>query len=200
MTEDRSKKSSALVENTIDAMSPEAAVENAGNKITAEDEAEVIIIVPFAKFLPLISEIGNIINEVIEIIQVAEHNRRTCHFLLQRVSSANLAVFNLKINHQHNRKFFNSKNYLYLQNLVNVIILIKKFIIEISQMKTLLKYIQAKSIERTFKESCKEFDRCTDALTLTITDKSSDGLEQLRADQEDLNTVSFNDLNFALNV
>jgi hypothetical protein len=39
-----------------------------------------------------------------------------------------------------------------------------------------------------------------DALTLTITDKSSDGLEQLRADQEDLNTVSFNDLNFALNV
>ena len=39
MTEDRSKKSSALVENTIDAMSPEAAVENAGNKITAEDEA-----------------------------------------------------------------------------------------------------------------------------------------------------------------
>ena len=151
--------------------------------------------------LPLISEIENIINEVIEIIQVAEHNRRTCHFLLQRVFSANLAVFNLKINHQHNRKFFNSKNYLYLQNLVNVIIRIKKFITEISQMKTLLKYTQKKGIERTFKESCKEFDRCTDALTLTITEKSSaDGLEQLRADQEDLNTVSFNDLNFALNV
>ena len=66
-------------------------------------------------------------------------------------------------------------------------------------MKTLLKYTQKKSIERTFKESCKEFDRWMDALTLTITDKSSDGLEQLRVDQ-DLNTVSFNDLNFALNV
>ena len=54
-------------------------------------------------------------------------------------------------------KHIYSKNYLYLQNLVNVMTQIKKFITEISQIKTLLKYIQAKSIEKNFKELCKEF-------------------------------------------
>jgi len=62
---------------------------------------------------------------------------------------------------------------------------IKKFITEISQMVTLLKYIQTKSIERTFKELCKDFDNCINVLTLN----SSDELEQLEADLEDLNKV-----------
>src|SRR5438046_2696944 len=42
--------------------------------------------------------------------------------------------------------------------------LIKNFIAEISQMKTLWKYIHAKSIEKRFKELCKDFDNCIDAM------------------------------------
>ena len=67
---------------------------------------------------------------------------------------------------------------------------IKKFIMEISQMKTLLKYIQAKSIERTFKELCKEFDGCISVLHLTISVKISDEICHIREDNEDLNKVS----------
>src|SRR5256885_1940712 len=60
-----------------------------------------VVVVPFTKFLPLISEIGNIFNEVIEITQAAEHNKRTCDALLRRVYAADLAVIDLKI--QRNR-------------------------------------------------------------------------------------------------
>src|SRR6266498_1779524 len=91
-------------------------------------------VVSFIKFLPLISEIGNVLNELIEIEQAAEHNKRTCKALLQRVYAADLAVLELKV--QRNVEFFNNKNYLHLQNLVNVITQIKKFASEISQMKT----------------------------------------------------------------
>src|SRR5687767_10569554 len=103
---------------------------------TAEDITPAIV--PLMKFLPLISEIGNSLNKLIEIEQAAEHNQRTCKSLLQRVYAADLAVLELKV--QRNKEFFCNRNYLCLQNLVNVITQIKKFAAEISQMKTVLKY------------------------------------------------------------
>ena len=78
--------------------------------------------------------------------------------------------------------------------------LIKNFIAEISQMKTLWKYIHAKSIEKRFKELCKDFDNCINVLTLTITVNSSDELEQLKVDLEDLNKVSLNNFNLVHDV
>ncbi|CAB5388652.1 unnamed protein product [Rhizophagus irregularis] len=142
-------------------------------------------VIPFSKFFPLISEISNMFNEIIEITQTAEHNKRICDILKQRIDAADLAVRNLKIK-KNNQGFFNHNNYIYLQNLVNVITHIKNFMSEISQMKTLLKYIQAKSIEKTFDDLRKDFDNCINSLAFTITIKNSYELEQLKADQEDL--------------
>ena len=145
------------------------------------------------KFLPLISEIGNSLNELIEIEQAAEHNQRTCKSLLQRVYAADLAVLELKV--QRNKEFFSNRNYLCLQNLVNVITQVKKFAQEISQMKTVLKYIQARSIEKTFKELCKEFDSCINILNFTILVKDKiipNEIEQIKADQDEFNKVRIN--------
>ncbi|GBC04282.1 hypothetical protein RclHR1_00560009 [Rhizophagus clarus] len=143
---------------------------------------ENIKVVPFANFLPLISEIGNSFNEIVKLAQAAEHNIRTCAVLLQRVYAAVLAVLD-----QRNREeFFNNKNYLNLQNLANVISKIKKFISDISQMKSLIKYIQAKSIEKTFEELCKEYDSCVNALSFSINIKTVDELGQLKVDQDGL--------------
>src|ERR1043166_4477391 len=136
----KSKKSTAekAVENTIDAISPAVGV--FGN-------ADNAIAVPITKFRPLINEIGNILNEVIDISQAAEHNKRTCECLLKRIYAADLAVLELKVQ-RNNQEFFNRKNFVCLQNLVAVITKIKKFVADISQMKTLLrlKYIQSGGI------------------------------------------------------
>ncbi|CAB4474360.1 unnamed protein product [Rhizophagus irregularis] len=142
-------------------------------------------VIPFPKFFPLISEISNVLNEIIEITQTTEYCKRICDMLKQRVDAVDLAVRDFKVK-KYNQGFFNHNNYIYLQKLVNVITQIKNFMTEISQMKTLIKYIQVESIEKTFKDLCKEFDDCINSLAFTITIKNSDELEQLKADQEDL--------------
>ncbi|PKK69673.1 hypothetical protein RhiirC2_866608 [Rhizophagus irregularis] len=47
-------------------------------------------------------------------------------------------------------------------------------------------FIKAKSIEKTFKELCGEFNICINLLSFSIDVKISDELEQLKADQDDL--------------
>ncbi len=139
----------------------------------------------------MISEIGIAFNEIVEIEQAAEHNKRTCNVLLQQVHAANLAALNLKVQ-RNNQEFYNKKNYLGVQILVNVIVPIKKFAAEISQMKTLIKYIKANNIMKTFKELCLEFNECINLLKFTTGNKirDEDAIEQLKADQDDLNKVS----------
>src|SRR5688572_7823738 len=112
--------------------------------------------VPITKFSTLMNEIGNAFHEIVDIEQAAEHNKRICKALLRRVHVANLAVLDLKT--QRNQEFYNKKNYLGIQILVNVILPIKKFAAEISQMRTLMKYIKANSIMKTFNKLCFEFN------------------------------------------
>jgi hypothetical protein len=149
-------------------------------------ETKISIIIPFTKFLPLINEIKNIFYEIIEL-EAAEHNKRTCEILKKRVYAAESALRDLRIKDKENSKdFFNSKNYLSLQNLSTIIMRIKKFILEISQMRSLIKYIRAESVEKFFIELCKEFDSCVNVLSFPINVQVADELEQFKADQEDL--------------
>ncbi|PKY61874.1 kinase-like protein, partial [Rhizophagus irregularis] len=121
-------------------------------------------VVPFPKFFPLISEISYSCNETIGLLK-------------QRVDAVDFAVRD-----KDNQGFFNHKNYDYLQNLGKVTARIKNFMAEIP-LKNLLKYIQVKNIEKTFKDLRKEFDNSINSLAFT---KNSDELDQLKAVQEDL--------------
>ncbi|GBB83353.1 hypothetical protein RclHR1_10080006, partial [Rhizophagus clarus] len=171
-----------------------------GYNLTEENFVKGLMIIapftiPFAKFLPLINEIRNILNDVINIAQEAEYNTRICNALKQRVYAIDLAVLDLKVQ-RNNQEYFNGNNYLHLQNLITIITSIKKFMKNISQILTLLKskYILPKNIEKTLKELCDDFDVCISKIdasdfTTTIKDKirSEEEGEQLKADQEDLN-------------
>ncbi|PKC76252.1 hypothetical protein RhiirA1_513262 [Rhizophagus irregularis] len=138
--------------------------------------------IPSTKFVPLISEIENNFNEIVKLTQAAEHNKRTCEILKERSQSVNLVVLDLR----SKEEFFNNKNYFYTNNLINIITQIKKFISDISQMKSLIKYIKAKNIEKIFKELCEEFDSCINSLPFSIDVNIDDELGQLKADQVDL--------------
>ncbi|GBC03980.1 hypothetical protein RclHR1_05430010 [Rhizophagus clarus] len=164
------------------------------NAIEEAAEAGAIGVVSFAKFLPLISEIGNIFDEIFNLVEAAEHNKRTCGILRDRVNIAESAVRELKLRNKERQDFFNSKNYKILQNLAIIIGRIKKFISDISQMKPLIKHIKAKNIEKTFNELCGEFDSYINVLCFSINLKTADELkqlkinelQQLKADQGDL--------------
>jgi hypothetical protein len=151
-------------------------------KSTGREAVEAAV--SFSKFVPLISEIGNVFNEILDLVEAAEHNKRTCGILRDRVNVAELAVRDLRVRNKDKKDFFNSKNYKSLQNLVIIIARIKKFISDISQMKPLIKHIKAKNIEKTFKELCDEFDGYVIVLCFSINLTITDELEQLKAEQE----------------
>ncbi|CAI2173231.1 14958_t:CDS:2 [Funneliformis geosporum] len=157
-------------------------------EIKAEDQEEIAkAAVPITKFYLLISEIGTAFDEIIDIETVAEHNKRTCAALLRVIYKVYMAALDLKVS-KLNQEFFNKKNYLGLQILVNVIIPIKNFAREISQMKTLIKYIQAGNIEKSFNELCSDLNECINSLKF-IKNKIhvEEVIKQFKTDQVDLN-------------
>ncbi|CAB4488123.1 unnamed protein product [Rhizophagus irregularis] len=166
-------------------------------------ESKAPVLVPFLKFIPLIKEIGAIFDEIIDVVEAAEHNKRTCKLLENRVQVADLVVKKLRKDKELNEEFFINKNFSYLQDLTEIIRRIKKFISEVSQVKTLVKYIRAKNIEKTFAELCKEFDSSFNLLSVSIDAKIlgqlksiddnilkrsksiEDELKELKADQDE---------------
>ncbi|CAB4482496.1 unnamed protein product [Rhizophagus irregularis] len=167
-------------------------MEDDGSKNNKKDDfAEnlkdsALMIVPFARFLPLINEIENFFNEIIELVEAAEYNQRTCEILKNRVNIAELAVRDLRDKKIDREDFFNKINYIRLQELSTIIKQIKKFISEISLMKTLIKYLKEKSVEKIFKKLCTEFDSCINLLSFSFNVENADDLEQLKSDQDDL--------------
>ncbi|CAI2162738.1 18464_t:CDS:2 [Funneliformis geosporum] len=124
--------------------------------------------VPFGNFLPLITDIAKIFNEIVKIYQTAEHNKRICGILLDRVQVADKAVRNIKHSREESSEFFSEKNLFNLQKLLNVIVKIRKFVEEISQLKGLHKYIHAKDIEKSVKELMNEFDSTIQLLEFSL--------------------------------
>jgi hypothetical protein len=110
-------------------------------------------------FLPLVREVIKIHNEIIEVYQTAQYNKKTCLSMMKRVEIAEIALRNLKDNRKENSKCFTEENYINLRKLTNVIDKIRKFIKEISQLKGYQNYIQSKkNIEETFEDLNKEFN------------------------------------------
>jgi hypothetical protein len=184
---DNNSKLHKIGENMLDGT---GAVLNAASTVVTTLEITTNVIVPFSKFVPLIAEVANILDQIVDLYQSAEHNKRICGSLIDRVSAAEAAVRNLKIRRDQNKSFFNQKNLILLQRLVHNIQQIKRFVSEVSQLKGLTKYVQAKSIERNFKDLCRDFDSNVGTLNFAITVDSRNRAENdknaLRQDIEDL--------------
>uniref|UniRef100_U9STC0 Protein kinase domain-containing protein n=1 Tax=Rhizophagus irregularis (strain DAOM 181602 / DAOM 197198 / MUCL 43194) TaxID=747089 RepID=U9STC0_RHIID len=182
--------SKLCTEDSFDLQSPQPNINNIDDKSKSkvDDDDDLYIHSDLNSRIPLevIENISNIFEEVDKVVEAAEHYKRTCKILKKRVNAAELAVRDLKRNIEDRKELFNSNNYSYLRNLFDTITRIKKFISEISQMESLIKYIKEKNIEDTFKELCEEFDSCINLLSFSIDVNIDDELEQLKADQDDL--------------
>src|SRR4051812_32679817 len=80
---------------------------NTSATVLATLEITTNVIVPFSKFIPLVTEVANVLDQIVELYQSAEHNKRICGSLIDRVSAAEAAVRNLKVRRDQNKGFFN---------------------------------------------------------------------------------------------
>ncbi|CAI2170898.1 873_t:CDS:10, partial [Funneliformis geosporum] len=167
-----------LTPGSNDPITPEASIVDitiyetnldAGSYITGGIDVISSAMVPFASFLPLITEVTQVFNEIIKIYQSAEHNKKICGILLDRVQIADTAVRNLKNRRDENVDFFSANNLINLQNLVYVVGKIRKLVEDISKLTGLAKYIQAKNLEKTVQELSSEFDSTINVLQFSLT-------------------------------
>ena len=169
-------------------------VANFGAVVSATVESVTKVAVPFANFLPLIGEVASICNEIVDVYQAAEHNKRICGIMLDRVQVAETAVKDLKNRRDQTVDFFTEKNYVHLQKLIALIRKIRKFAGDISQLKSLSKYVQAKSIEKNAKELMNDFDSTIQimpfALMVDFNARADKDNKDIKADVEDLTQVT----------
>ncbi|CAG8552513.1 14426_t:CDS:2 [Funneliformis mosseae] len=122
-------------------------------------------VIPFTQFIPLIKDVGDILNKVTELYRTAQHNKNITKILTERIAAAYSAVCIL----QTREDLFTSKNYSSLQRLVHVLQKMKKYIEEITQYNKVQKFLGAKMIEKQFEELRKEYDSSISLLNFTLT-------------------------------
>ncbi|CAG8761151.1 10153_t:CDS:2 [Dentiscutata erythropus] len=119
--------------------------DNDGNKTNLDEDNTITaqITIPFPKFVSVMHEIMNVIEDIITIHQSAEHNKLISSALVDKTVSIETTFPNLQK--------------------------IQKYISEVTQLKGLEKYIHAKSIQTTFYELTTEFDNYVNKLKFAIT-------------------------------
>ncbi|CAB5356672.1 unnamed protein product [Rhizophagus irregularis] len=112
-------------------------------------------------FLPLVKEVTKIYNEIIEIYQTAQYNKKTCFSMMKKVEIVDISLRNLRENRKINSVYFSKRNYTYLCSLVNVIDKMRNFVAKIS-------YYEVKNIDENFKYLNDEFDSIVQFLKFSL--------------------------------
>ncbi|CAG8613073.1 13935_t:CDS:2 [Ambispora leptoticha] len=138
----------------------------------AERDGEAQLIrTDFAIFSTLIKDVQNYVDKVGECYENAEHNRRVCRVLYKRVNNALSEVKNLRpLKDDFSWFFENSRNYQIFQGFAIIIKKIRDFIIDISQLHSVVKYFNEYrspefSMDKKFYSLIQEFEKSTKALT-----------------------------------
>ncbi|CAG8496546.1 4637_t:CDS:2 [Acaulospora morrowiae] len=141
-------------------------------------------------FVTIVDEIHQAYKKMRDLYEFAEYNRQVCNALIHRVDSVEFKLrdmlrirmneddesyknmkfykkkqFYIQENHFTTREFYSHESYLTMQQLLNNIYDMEKFIDELSHLRT---YFTGKSIETTFYELTKEFDMYVKALNIKI--------------------------------
>ncbi|CAI2165932.1 2504_t:CDS:2 [Funneliformis geosporum] len=157
-------KLNTAVDKTVDFVEKTDPALDSLELITHIAEAASVVI-PYVQFVPLVNEVSDILNKVIDLYKTAQHNKNITKVLVERIIAASSAVEMLKARED----LFTLKNYTSLQRLVEVLQKMKKYIEGITQYNTVQKFLGAKLIEKQFKELCKDYDSSITLLSFTLT-------------------------------
>ncbi|CAG8582709.1 9613_t:CDS:2 [Rhizophagus irregularis] len=129
----------------------------------------------FDNFAPVISKICKLGEQVIELYEKAQHNKKLCGLLLKRCNCAVASVKDLDIRRTEYKEFFFKKGNLELLIAFSKCIeKSKEFISRVSKIHKLMKYLLAGSIEDDLKELVNEFDGYMLSLNFSFTIQTRD--------------------------
>ncbi|GBC28758.2 kinase-like domain-containing protein [Rhizophagus irregularis DAOM 181602=DAOM 197198] len=128
------------------------------------------------KFLPLIREVTKIYDEISEIHQSAQYNKKTCLLMLKKVEIAVTALNNLRIHSKENFRYLSRENYINLCSLITIIGKICKLLTEISRFESYQKFIQIEKNIEIFRGLNNDFNSTVRLLDFSLIISPTDSL------------------------
>ncbi|PKY44355.1 kinase-like protein [Rhizophagus irregularis] len=120
-------------------------------------------------FLPLFGEALSIVDEIVNIYEDAQYNRKSCITLIDRVENAKTAVKSLSRRKEENEEKFREEGYyLSFTKFVGILKRIKSFVKEVSSLSKFRNVIQASEIREKFKILIEDFDSNVSILKLAM--------------------------------
>src|SRR5581483_2926584 len=110
---------------------------------------------PFARFVPFIKDVAEILNKTVDLRNMVEHNKKITKNLIERIAKAFSMLSIIRED-----DLYTSTHDVKLQELVQVLQNMKSFIEVITQCNTSQKFLgtKTKTIEKGFKDLCKEYN------------------------------------------
>ena len=165
----------AEVKNFIETRSLTTAIDISAKTIVASSTVVSVStsLSAFASFAPLISDILNLIQEIANLYETAEHNKYMCGILLDRCFAAEASIKSLSAKRKENAEFFTkTQNYTLLCKFKMSIEKIKRFIQQLSQLTGFRKFtkgfLQADAIKKELTDLTTEFDGYMRSLNFSI--------------------------------
>nr|CAG8517214.1 7857_t:CDS:2 [Entrophospora candida] len=116
----------------------------------------------FKPFAPLISTANAMINQIINIFENAEYNKKICNVFLDRVDVAKNHIKNLERRKEENEHIFrDGEYYKHFLRFTTILLKIKEFLSDITY-PGYNKYNSAKNFEKIFEDLTRDIDTgCT---------------------------------------
>lgn len=120
-------------------------------------------------FLPLFDEALSIVDEIVQIYEDAQYNRKSCITLIDRVENAKTAVKALSRRKEENEEKFREEDYfLSFTKFIDTLRRIKSFVKEVSSLSKFRNFVQAKEIKEKFQILIEDFDSDVSLLKLAM--------------------------------
>ncbi|CAH1763854.1 14187_t:CDS:2 [Entrophospora sp. SA101] len=136
----------------------------------------------FKPFAPLISTSNAMINQIINIFENAEYNKKICNVFLDRVDVAKIHIKNLERRKEENEHIFRDDDYhKHFERFTTILLKIKEFLSDITH-PGYNKYNSAKNFEKIFEDLTQDIDTVMGDLKFTTIAPE----EQKKIDQQSL--------------
>src|SRR6266498_600355 len=120
-------------------------------------------------FFPWIKSVNVIIDEIVDLYESVEYNKKTCLVLTERVELISLSVKTLSRRIEENYERFQEKDYLYsFIKLHKVLSSVKSFIEDASQLKGYRKFLHASDVKDKANNLLSRLERCCNDLQFSI--------------------------------
>nr|CAG8562527.1 269_t:CDS:2 [Entrophospora candida] len=153
----------------------------------------------FKPFASLITTANTVINQIVDIFENAEYNKKICNVFLDRLGVAPFQIKNLERRKEENEYLFRNVDYYkHFVRFTTILTEIKTFLNDITHLPGYNKYNSAKNFEEMFGKLTREIDTIIENLKFKMTiapeEQKKKDQQNFKEDHEDMKKYQYKEL------